>query len=283
MSIALALLVFACGDPSTDTDADPQDGTPPTPTAPPDLPGYSGGDCPDLSEGVHTIDSQGLDREVSIWLPSQPKRAPVVFAWHYLGGNPEDFVTWFQIDDWAADHDVVVIAPRSRSLPGVEWDTYSGPGTADLQLFDDLLTCAWEQWEVDLQRVYSTGFSAGALWTANLTQRKSRWLAAAAPLSGGAVDNQWSPRDAIPMLVTWGGPTDVYGVFSFEEASYDLLDQLDQGGHFAVQCVHDAGHSIPPVGVDYVWDFFAAHPKDVSPDPWQDGLPNTMPAMCLLP
>jgi len=286
MHLLLPILIACGGDASTDTSVATTDtgiGTATgASTAPPDLPGYAQ-DCPVLEEGLNTLRIAGEERDVHIYLPANPEGAPVLFAWHYLGGEPVTFVDWFGIDDAARAEGAIVIAPKSRQIPGVEWDTYAGQGSDDLKVFDAMLTCAWENWQVDMDRVYSSGFSAGALWTVTLTQFRSKWLAAAAPVSGGATQNSWSPGNAIPMMVTWGGPTDTYFTFSFEDASNELLGQLDAGGHFAVRCVHDQGHLPPLTGIDYIWDFFNAHPKDVDPLPWADGLPGSMPSMCDIP
>ena len=57
-----------------------------------------------------------------------------------------------------------------------------------------------------------------------LTNHRSKWLAATAPLSGGATELDWSPRDPIPMLVTWGGPTDEYYGFRLNlHAVYHMM------------------------------------------------------------
>ena len=74
----------------------------------------------------------------------------------------------------------------------------------------------------------------------------------------------------------------MYGTFSFDDANYQLIDQLEGAGHFTVKCEHDDAHNLPPGGVEYVWDFFEAHPKGVDPEPWADGLPDSLPEWCRL-
>ena len=84
------------------------------------------------------------------------------------------------------------------------------------------------------------------------------------------------------MLVTWGGPTDTYGTYSFEQGSLDLTDQLEANDQFVAHCVHDLGHTLPPGGAGYVWDFFADHSRG-SGTPWTGGIPASMPDYCFLP
>jgi len=283
--LILATLMFACDggetaekDVSEDTAYQADEAIEP--------PAYSGGACPALVEGTNAdFQSGDFSRTFELRLPEDPAGAPVVFAWHWLGGNASQILNWGEFGGWPDDHDVIVIAPETRGLP-YEWDTFDGADTPDLTFFDDMLSCVAQQYDVDMTRVYSTGMSAGGLWTVTLTQYRSQWLAASAPLSGGATEYEWSPEAAIPMMLTWGGPSDTYGSganeFSFHEANELLSTYLDDGGHFQVHCVHSDGHTLPPGGTDYVWSFFEDHPLGAT-SPWAGGLPDGLPSWCSLP
>jgi predicted esterase len=259
-------------DPDTDSDTDVRQG-----------PAYSGGDCPTLKSGSNTgFVSGSHERDFRLILPDEPMGAPVLFAWHWLGGNADQMVEWSDFKDFPRDHGAIVISPQSRGLQ-VEWNTWDGDDSPDLVLFDDLLSCLWQQYDVDLDRIYASGMSAGALWTVTLSHYRSDWLAASAPLSGGATIENWEASELIPMLLTWGGPYDLYGTYSFQEGTLQLSDQLQTDGHFVAHCEHSDGHTLPPGGEEYLWTFFEAHPKGVTPEPWSNGLPSSMPDMCSLP
>jgi dienelactone hydrolase len=199
-----------------------------------------------------------------------------------LGGSAAELLAYTTIDD-LTDEGAIVIAPESRGRPN-EWDTYDGADKPDFVLFDDLLTCAHEQFGVDLDRGFSTGMSAGGLFTVSLTHHRSERLAASAPLSGGATLWVWEPTEPVPMLLTWGGPSDYYGSYSFEQANFDLTEQLVENEQFVAHCIHGAGHIPPPGGTDYLWTFFEAHPRGVSPSPWANSLDGSgLPDWCSLP
>jgi poly(3-hydroxybutyrate) depolymerase len=236
--------------------------------------------------GNQDFQSGDDQRTFQLVLPAEPQGAPVVFVWHWLGGNGRQILNYGGFDAFAEEHGAIVIAPETRGIP-YEWDTFDGADTPDLLFFDDMLSCVSEQLGADLSRVYSTGMSAGGLWTVTLSHYRSSWLAASAPLSGGATVKDWSPEESIPMMLTWGGPTDIYGsgasAFSFDDANILLADQLAESGHFQVHCVHSNGHTLPPGGSDYVWSFFEAHPKGVASSPWSDALPGSLPDWCTLP
>ncbi|MFT4975647.1 MAG: putative esterase [Myxococcota bacterium] len=279
----MLFLLFACSGDPANSDAEDSDTAEVAESERIAPPAYSGGTCPELVEGWNEGFASGSDeRSFRLELPDNPQGAPVIFLWHWLGGDADQIINWTGFKSFPADHGAILVAPQTRGLP-YEWDTFDGADTPDLTLFDDLLSCVAEQHDVDMTRVYSSGMSAGGLWTVALTNHRSEWLAASAPLSGGATELSWSAEAQIPVMLTWGGPSDMYGSFSFNDANVQLLDQLDQAGHFTVTCEHDDGHSLPPGGVEYVWSFFEAHPRGIVPDPWAEGLPEGMPDWCSLP
>ncbi len=277
----MLLLLLACETPEDGDDTVPVADTA-EPVASITPPTYSGGTCPTMSEGTNEGFVSGEhEREFRLELPADPTGAPVIFLWHWLGGNADQIIEWAGFEDFPETHGAILIAPETRGLP-YEWDTFDGADSPDLLLFDDLLSCLAEQYDVDMTRIYASGMSAGGLWTVTLTNHRAQWLAATAPLSGGATSTSWQPADPIPMMLTWGGPTDLYGSFSFDDAQYTLMEQTAEAGQFTVLCEHDEGHSLPPGGVEYVWDFFAAHPRGVTPEPWAEALPETLPEWCRL-
>lgn len=283
MRILPALVLLACNPSSgdaVDSDTGVVDSEETTANLA-ELPVYTGGTCPTLVHGDQGFASGSDTRDVRIDLPTDPNGAPVVFVWHWLNGTADQMVDWSGISTWVDDHDVIVVAPTSLGLQ-VEWDSWSGDNNDDTILFDDLLTCLADQFDVDRTRIYTTGMSAGGLWTVTLAHHRSEFLAAAAPMSGGATQTSWVPDEPTPMLLTWGGSSDTYGNYSFDDGNNDLSAQLIANDQFQVHCIHDEGHTLPSSGMDYVWDFFAAHPRG-SDEPWAAGLPSSVPSWCAIP
>ncbi len=260
-----------------DDDAADDDDTP----VPNELPGYSGEACPTMVEGTNSgWESYGMDRQFQLLLPDEPEGAPLVFVWHWLGGTAGQINGALRVTDWV-DDGAVVISPESTGLQ-FEWDTLgSVTDNRDLTLFDDLLTCASEQFGIDRNRVHSTGMSAGGLWTTVLTMQRAEFHASTAPLSGGAQDAFYSsPAEPIPVLVTWGGPGDLYNGFSFEDVSEAFVRNLRADGHFVPECVHSLGHTIAPGSAEAVWRFFQDHPRGLIEEPYADELPASFPDFC---
>jgi poly(3-hydroxybutyrate) depolymerase len=249
-------------------------------------PDYSGTACPTLEEGANDGFVSGDDeREFLLYLPDDPAGAPVVFVWHEMGGSASGLARYAGFDDLATDEGVVLVAPESDGSTQYEWH-YSSPaeGNTDLVLFDDVVSCLYEQYAVDLGAIYATGMSAGGMWTSYMTLYRADILAATAPFSGGWMQSWYeSPEEQIPVMLTWGGSSDTFSTFSFEEASLDLSESLGDDGHFVVECDHGGGHTMPTGAAALAWQFFLDHPKGVDPEPYADGLPSEFPDYCSIP
>lgn len=274
----------ATGDASADA-APPEDAGPRT--GPPAPRPYDGGHgCPALVEGKNTIKSAGKDRSFLLYLPDEPAGAPLLFLWHPAGGTAQYMANAFGAAKIAKDHGVIVVVPDA-CCGLVEWrfrDTEDP--TADLTLFDDLLACSDEQYDVDNERVYTGGFSAGALWSSYLLIHRSEFLAAAVVFSGG-VDGlfQWeTPARPVPTLLAWGGETDLlYGVFSFDQQTKALSKHMQESGSFIVECDHGGGHTVPFGATKWSVPFALAH-RWGEPSPYAtSGLDASFPDYCSIP
>lgn len=290
----IALLWLACAGPAPSGDDTEAPDSPVAPPTPPEPPAYSGGTCPALVDGRNeAFPSGGEEREFLLYLPENPEGAPVVFAWHWLGGSAASIVNTMDLRPELVDAGgAVVIAPES-CCGSFEWGfTPTDDPTPDLTLFDDLLRCVWEQHNIDLDRVYTTGMSAGGLWSSFLLQRRAEHLAAAAPLSGGIGDvtegnpimEYQPPARPLPVLLTWGGTSDMYGPYSFHNGSLELSAELRALGSWVGECQHDGGHTIPDGATQYVWRFLQDHRWSDTAAPYAAGFPEgVFPEWCTLP
>ncbi|MEC9071833.1 MAG: hypothetical protein VX938_05610, partial [Myxococcota bacterium] len=221
---------------------------------------YSGGTCPQLSAGLQTFQAAGTAREVDLKLPAEPSGAPVVFMWHGLGDTIANFSNAMGAGGLTTGLGAIVVTPAV--LPGglmALWGFPSALGddsATDLGLFDDLLYCLDQQFDIDNERVYSVGFSGGALWTSYLLMQRSEYLAAALVFSGGVnaaggqglIFDYETPLHPLPVMLAHGGATDVYNMvvaqLEFQKMVELMADSLVADGHFAVLCDHGAGHTI---------------------------------------
>jgi len=282
------LLIFALGcddtSPVDDTGYETEE------VPPPEFPPYSEeeeeGGCPTFEEGLNSgFRSHGQQRRFTLILPDEPQGAPLVFNWHPLGWDGTGWIDAMALDEWAEDIGAIVVVPESCCSP-FEWMFMSSAvDNEDLVFFDDALNCLWQQYEYDHTRIHSTGLSAGGLWTTYLTMYRSEWLASTATFSGGTEGFiSWStPEDPIPVLVSWGGESDLWNGYDFDLASQSFSADMQASGSFVLECDHGLGHSIPRSGFEWAWTFLSDHPKDVAPEPYDDGLPDDFPSYCVIP
>jgi len=264
---------------------------------------YSGGSCPALAAGANTIASGGADRAFLLVLPADYDPAqtyPVLFLWHWLGGDATDFLERAEVQLAADTQQFIAVIPEKKGDVFFTWPVESFQGQArideEVGFFDDMLACVTEQYGADTSCVSSIGVSAGALWTDQLAHRRSTRLASFVSLSGGTggVIKPWETAERrLPGLVLWGGDMDTcQGLLSFETLSNDLETHLTADGHFFLECIHNCGHSEPPfegpMGYSTykgMWDFVLDHPYWVSPGASiysDEGLSPDLPEWCAI-
>lgn len=259
---------------------------------PPAVAAYAG-ECPNFNDTAVELQVNGVGRHVLITMPAEPTGAGVLFLWHGLGDSAKNFNSAFLAKQLAAKLNVIVITPDvCCNTKGAEsccsqltgWH-FTGSPEADFGIFDGALSCLSQQFGVDRKRVYTMGFSAGALWSTWLVMNRSEQLAAAAILSGGVNSyNPWTaPKSKVPVIDSSGGPTDQFGggVVDFQTSTEEFNKDLKANGNFVVHCQHQQGHTVTPDIATYAAKFLASH--SWTPDgksPLAGGLPADAPSAC---
>jgi predicted esterase len=286
------------------------DEPPPGATLAPEIPAYEGM-CPPLITGYaenvfnvlpSAIGDTEYQRRFLVIVPEDldpNEKLPVMFMWHWLGGEAKDFYERAEAQDAVNRMRFIAVIPQG----GDQGVAFQWPYTAldseealqaEFKFFDDMLSCVHEQFNVDKDCVSSVGVSAGALMTSQLAGGRGDRLASFLSLSGGtggAFVKPWTaPRHKLPGMVLWGGEKDECIVIKFQETSQDLEMHLVEDGHFVVECIHNCNHSTPPFEVEEgmtafapLWDFMFAHPYWLEPgqSPYNsEGLPPSMPTWC---
>lgn len=252
------------------------------------------GTCPEFVAGDLEFQPAGVNktRKVKIWISEQAKTldGPVVFYWHGTNGSPKFAPRGLgPIIKGVTDLGGVVIAPYHDPDAGTfPWFLVGDPTGArldDLLLADEVLACAIQKVGVDLSRIHVCGMSAGGLQTAQMSYRRSNYIASASPFSGGFVEREapiQDPNNPPVSMIFHGGETDVV-VLKFQETSERYLSNLQKAGGFGFICNHNKGHKGPEEDLASVWQFFQDHPYKVDPVPYLNKLPDSFPSYCVLP
>jgi predicted esterase len=236
-------------------------------------------------EGVNSgFESAGQSREFVLFLPpaSFAGPRPIFFGFNGTGENGSSFSSRAELGSFA-DRGFIVVAPSSNMNGTVWpiWDDMRMAGdtrpNADVAYFDDLLACLGAHFEVDANRVYVGGHSAGGIFTNALVQRRSDVIAGAIVASG--VFDLTSPPDLSSLsptfvMVTWGGADDSYSggvgvsvpeINFVEQASIASQFYEDEASVGQANCSitsGDSGHYWLPIN-DYFAERLLAHPRGV--------------------
>jgi predicted esterase len=254
--------------------------------------GAGGGDsgvnavCNPIVAGTSTVIANGVPRTFSVQMPRDTSRMALLFLWHGWMQVPTEFANtivydvparrWVPFDPNAFPMPLMIVTPYDTKLippAGLDWDIVSG--AKDFPFFEAMLQCIQQQFTIDKTRIYSFGFSAGAVFT-NLLSAKYPHLFAATISESGAWFNdqtQWSdvsipiiqwqwpafnPADRGNVLLSHGGPNDYATVISLENTNRKALPFLRANGRTVMECAHTFGHTLDPdltqgMYYEYMW------------------------------
>ena len=206
---------------------------------------------------------------------------PLFLAFHGTGETGASFINRADLTELSA-RGFLVVAPNAVGNGSFwpVWDAMRMPGTEsaknkDVELFDKLVTCMAAHYEVDKNRIFAGGHSAGGIFTNRLLRSRSEVLAGGIAASGVFDFTRSGSTAALgPMLsiVTWGGDNDQYSgttpngvtvpAFNFvEQASLASKHYSAQADVAHVRCRgSNVGHAWLPLN-DWFADLMLAHPK----------------------
>jgi predicted esterase len=246
------------------------------------------GPCPEFTQGTITVTPDGKARDVQVWISDAAKTldGPLLFYWHGTGSSPIDEPPYgIGAANIAAINEKggIVVAPVHDPEAGTfPWFLTTGTGPEDdLRVADEVVACAIEKVGIDLRHIHSMGMSAGGLQTAQMSYRRSGYLASVVTYSGGLLGSPTSqdPSNKLAAMIFHGGQSDQV-VVGFQQISEAYRDDLRGSGHFAFICDHGMGHSIPTDAIDSVQQFFEDHPFGADPSPYAAALPAGFPTYC---
>ncbi|HET6334694.1 MAG TPA: hypothetical protein VFG30_15835, partial [Polyangiales bacterium] len=150
------------------------------------------GPCPEFRDGYAMFAPDGKQRRVLLYAAPKPDlHGPLIISWHSTLPNPEDAVAWIGqsvINEIKAQGGIVAAPATADPTSTRPWDnTPMGPRNtdSDQRLMDEIVACAVSKVGIDVRRIHATGMSAGGLKTAQVSLRRSGYLASVVVYSGG--------------------------------------------------------------------------------------------------
>lgn len=234
------------------------------------------------TEMTWTVD--GVERVALVHAPASlsAKPLPLVFVFHGHGGT---MLTAFQglhiHTEWP---EAIVVYPQGLSTvsaidpQGVRsgWQTHGGQnGNRDLKFFDAMLAGLRKKYSIDDQRIYSTGFSNGAIFSYLLWAERGAVLAAIGPCAGQVPATAHLTEHRAAIII--GGKSDPILPFSRQEQAIEDARHADGATSPGEDCgpgctlyrsashtpvvtrIHDGGHVFPPWAAAAIVEFFKEH------------------------
>jgi poly(3-hydroxybutyrate) depolymerase len=253
------------------------------------------GPCPEFSDGYVMFAPDGKQRRVLLYASGKANaNGPLIISWHSTLPNPEDATSWIgqSVINEIKQQGGVVAAPATgypnETRP---WDnTPMGAQNTDgdQRLMDEIVACAITKVGIDVRRIHATGMSAGGLKTAQVSLRRSGYLASVVVYSGGLTEGDkppdQDPTNPVAAMILYGGATDISPVdgINYTQASNRYLEMMTSRGGFAFLCNHGGGHSVPRDSQASAWQFMQAHPFGTKPSPYAMQLPSGFLRYCTL-
>jgi len=170
-----------------------------------------------------TITVDGKNREFILHVPADlPENPPLVLALHPLGATNSQFRSMSGWDAKADEEKFIVVYPQGiyklEEMGGmIGWDIYSDAGVIFLTTLIDTLAV---RYDIDLSRVYSTGFSMGGMMSYKLACSVADRIAAIGPDAGyllGENVNSCTPSRPVPLCHVHGADDDFVNYDGVEE------------------------------------------------------------------
>lgn len=228
--------------------------------------------------GTFTIDVDGLEREYIVKIPdgydaSHPHR--LIFTWHYLGGSAAGIAGGFGGGYYGLESrsngTAIFVSPEGIDA------AWPNTGGRDVAFGRAMVEWMRENYCIDNDRIFSTGFSYGGIMSNTVGCQMGDVFRAIAPMAGSG------PRSfggggcmGEVAAILFHGQSDGVVSFASGQGSRDHWVEANgcddatmpsspsqcveytgcNDGYPVVWCEYPGGHTQPSIGADATWAFF---------------------------
>ncbi|MDA9359167.1 dienelactone hydrolase family protein [Flavobacteriaceae bacterium] len=165
-----------------------------------------------------SIEVDGETREYLIYIPNSYdtiKSVPLLLNFHGFGGSANEFMNDADMRSLAASYSFILVYPQGSSLDGFShWNAcpIGGDNKSDADDFgfvEAIINKVSSQYNIDVERIYSAGYSNGGMMAYGLANYRSDLIAAVASVSGAMLDCIGSTSHPMPVVHLHGTSDDV--------------------------------------------------------------------------
>lgn len=182
-----------------------------------------------------TISHDDLERDYILYVPDSydaSSSTPLVFNFHGYSSNAVQQMWYGDFRSIADDKGFIVVHPNGTLDDNgiTHWNVGWGDSTVDdIGFTDALIDSIAEEYNIDLDRIYSTGMSNGGFMSYHLACQLSGRIAAIASVTGSmniGWFNSCNSTHPMPIMEIHGtaDPTVPYTASSFTESISDIMD-----------------------------------------------------------
>jgi polyhydroxybutyrate depolymerase len=179
-----------------------------------------------VAQSVHSISINGVDRNWRMFVPDQFDSGvalPLVLNFHGSGSTPEQQAQISVIEGLAAEEGFFVASPegiyRSEGSGRPSWNVdLSQEGVDDVRFVQKLIVEISNQFSIDPNRIYATGFSGGGRLSSRLACDLSDQLAAIGPVAGLRYPEDCNASRPVP-VITFHGKNDPVNHYEYQTDS----------------------------------------------------------------
>ena len=232
--------------------------------------------------GRHSIDVDGTMREYVLDVPDDydaSKPHLLIFGWHWRGGKAQDVVDnqYYGLKP-LSNGSAIFVSPEGLVDNGQSG--WANPGGRDIEFTKAMLEHFESELCIDESRIFSTGFSYGAMMSFAVGCAMGDVFRGIAPFAGGLYSGCEDGTAPVAMWGTHGysdGADGVVPIADGRAARDEFLARNGCGtdttpvapdecvsyqgcsaGYPVTWCEWDGGHWWPSFASQAVWDFFSA-------------------------
>jgi predicted esterase len=260
--------------------------------------------CASLQEGFNeNFMVDGTARSFILNLPQNVESSgpwPIIFNWHGYGDTAQNMAGLLLSSVNSSVMPFILVTPddvNMQPFAGLDWDILLVDNdNIETRLFDEIMICLNERYDIDRNHIHSVGFSAGAIMCDVLGVLRGKMIASLLTFSGVYFSNpvndnaytDWKvdldTDNKFAQVIVHGGPEDLFNAvvvtINFDQAGANDTQYLNGKGHDVIECNHGLNHTVPPdMQAAAIIRFFKDHPLGAA-SPYSLGLPTEFPDYC---
>ena len=171
------------------------------------------------NNNAQSIVHDGFNREFVLYIPNSydgTSSVPLMFNFHGFGGSASNYMLEADMRSLAEADTFILIYPQGSCLDGLShWNACPLGGdnksnADDFGFIESMITEISSHYNVDMERIYATGYSNGGMMAYGLANYKSDLIAAVASVSGVMLDCTGTKSHPMPVVHLHGTSDDVF-------------------------------------------------------------------------